>query len=269
MKHREKLFNLLRECAETPQESFAVEELIRKVEGDMPPIETVSETQKKFAGFKFYKNVGKSFCCTISLHRFVWQYFNGEIPDGYDAHHRDFNHNNNDIANLELVTKDEHKQIHAAVKSKRKPEKKSTFTCAVCSREYTSANRGNNTYCSAKCKKVAERVRAVEIRTCEVCGKEFKTSDDARFCSRKCIGEFLKHQETKICPVCGKIFSDVVSKRRKHCSPECAAEALRKRETRTCLHCGKEFSARINGNQRFCSRQCFYEHRRGNLCTRP
>ena len=262
MKHREKLFELLRDCVETAQESFAVEEMIRKVEGTMPPIETVSATQKKFSGLKFYKGVGKSFCCTISIHRFVWTYFNGEIPDGYDVHHRDFNHDNNDIANLELVTKDAHQKIHAAVKVETQARKKSTFTCAVCGREYEAANRGNNAYCSAECKKIAERARAAETKTCEICGKEFTTSDDAKFCSRKCIGESFKRQEVKTCPMCGKIFSDAVSKRRKHCSPECAAEALRKREIRTCLHCGKEFSAPIRRTQKFCSRECFYEHRR-------
>ncbi|MBR0061450.1 MAG: HNH endonuclease [Selenomonadaceae bacterium] len=264
MKHREKLFKLLRECVETPQESFAVEEMIRKVSGDMLPIETVSEMRTKCNGLKFYKNAGKNFCCTISIHRFVWTYFNGEIPDGCEIHHRDFNHDNNDIANLELVTKDEHKRIHAAIKSTRKPGKKSTFVCAVCGKEFQAVNRGNNAYCSATCKKVAERARNAEIRKCTVCGKQFSTSDDARFCSRKCIGEVLKCQEVKTCPVCGKIFSDVVSKRRKHCSPECAAEALRRREMRTCLHCGKEFSAQVRRTQKFCSRQCFYEHRRKN-----
>ena len=264
MKHCEKIFKLLRGCVETAQESFAVEEMIRKVEGTMPPIESVSDTQKKFGGLKFYKNVGKNFCCTISIHRFVWTYFNGEIPDGFDIHHRDFNHDNNDIANLELVTKDAHKKIHAAVKPTRRPEKKSTFTCAVCGREYEAANRGNNNYCSTKCKKSAERARVAEIRTCKTCGKKFATSDEAKFCSRKCIGEFLKRQEFKTCPVCGKIFSDAVSKHRKHCSPECAAEALRKRETRTCLYCVKNFSAPIRRTQKFCSRECFYEHRRKN-----
>ena len=73
--------------------------MIRKIEGIMPPIENVSDTQKKFAGLKFYKNVGKNFCCAVSYH------------------------DNNDIANLELVTKDEHKKIHLLKKSKRRSEK--------------------------------------------------------------------------------------------------------------------------------------------------
>ena len=33
-------------------------------------------------------------------------------PKKYDIHHKDFNHYNNDISNLELLTKNEHQQIH-------------------------------------------------------------------------------------------------------------------------------------------------------------
>lgn len=160
MKHKEKLFELLRACAETAQESFAVEEMIRKVEGEMLPIENVSTTRKKCNGFTFHKNNHGRWVGSIGLHRFIWTYFNGEIPDGYEIHHRDFNHDNNDIANLELLTKDAHQRIHTAIKLKRKPEKKSTFTCVVCGREYEAVSRGNNNYCSEKCKRVAGRAKS-------------------------------------------------------------------------------------------------------------
>ena len=261
MRDKEKLFKLLRESAETPQESFAVEEMISKVEGIMPPIEDVSATQKKFAGYKFYKNKSGNFCCTISIHRFIWQYFNGKIPEDCDVHHLDFNHDNNDISNLQLLTKAEHKQIHLAIKKKhviKNPKKKSKFICAQCGREYEAVNAGNNKFCSAECQKAYDS----KIRICEICGKEFSRVYDSRFCSQKCVGEYLKKQETKTCPTCGKTFSDVVSKNRKYCSPECAAESYKKRETRICIHCGKEFSARIEGDQKFCSQECFHEYKR-------
>ena len=132
MKDKTELFKLLRESCETPQESFAVEEMIRKVEGKMPPIEIVNDTQKKFVGLKFYKKKSTNYCCAVSLHRFIWIYFNSEIPDGYDIHHRDFNHDNNDISNLELVTKEEHKNIHLERKIICRPAKKTKFICVVC-----------------------------------------------------------------------------------------------------------------------------------------
>ncbi|MBR1645714.1 MAG: HNH endonuclease [Selenomonadaceae bacterium] len=260
MKHKEKLFELLRTCAETPQESLAVEEMIRKVEGDMPPIETVSDTQKKFAGLKFYKKKGTNYCCAVSLHRFVWQYFNGEIPEDCDIHHRDFNHDNNDIANLELVTKDEHKRIHAAVKKQKSPPKKSVFVCVVCGKNFQAVNRGNNSYCSEECRHRSK----LETRICEICGKEFSAliNGDQRFCSETCYYQYRRRRETKKCPVCGKEFKTSPSRKKIYCSSKCFASTVTLRESRTCAYCGKEFSARINGDQRFCSDECSRNARR-------
>lgn len=262
MKNKEEIFKLLRESVETPQESFAVEEMISKIENELPPVITVSETKKIFNGYSFYKNKKGRFICTISLHRFLWMYLNGEISEGYDIHHKDFDKDNNSIDNLQILTKDEHNKIHLSHKLKKAPEKKTKFICKICGNEYEAVNRGNNNYCSQMCKKIAERTRATEIKICEICGKKFSTSDDARFCSPKCIGEYLKRQEAKTCPICGKTFSDVISKHRKYCSLECANTALRKREIRICIHCGKKFSALISRNQKFCSRECFYNHRK-------
>ena len=42
------------------------------------------------------------------MHRDVWEFHNGSIPDGYDIHHIDHDKTNNDISNLELYTKSEH-----------------------------------------------------------------------------------------------------------------------------------------------------------------
>ena len=264
MKHREKLFKLLRECVETPQESFAVEEMIRKVSGAMLPIETVSDTRKRCNGFTFHKNNHGRFVGSIGLHRFVWTYFNGEIPDGCEIHHRDFDKENNDIANLELVTKDEHKRIHAECKNNTCFPKKSKFTCAVCGKKFQAVNRGNNAYCSAECKRTANHEHDKVERICLVCGQIFSTDKykDAKCCSKKCAGKLLEKQETRICPTCGKEFSTCASGVRKFCSMQCFSESIRKSETRQCLHCGKEFSTFINGSQKFCSRECFYNSRR-------
>jgi hypothetical protein len=44
----------------------------------------------------------------ISLHRYVWEKHNGEIPKGYDIHHIDWDKTNNRIENLELICHKEH-----------------------------------------------------------------------------------------------------------------------------------------------------------------
>ena len=40
----------------------------------------------------------------VSVHRAVWEAFNGEIPEGYEINHIDGNGRNNNLNNLELVT---------------------------------------------------------------------------------------------------------------------------------------------------------------------
>ena len=144
MKDKAELFKLLRESVETPQESFAVEGMIRKIEGIMPPIESVSDTQKKFHGFTFYKNNHGCWGGSIGMHRLVWTYFNGEILDGYEIHHVDGDRENNNISNLVMLTSKEHRKIHS---ERGQSQKKSKFVCAVCGKEFDAVNRGNNTYC--------------------------------------------------------------------------------------------------------------------------
>lgn len=49
-------------------------------------------------------------------HCLIWEENFGAIPDGMQIHHKDFNKENNDISNLQLVTPLEHKRIHEGCK---------------------------------------------------------------------------------------------------------------------------------------------------------
>ncbi|MFE5159122.1 HNH endonuclease [Streptomyces sp. NPDC056697] len=48
------------------------------------------------------------------MHRDVWEFHNGPVPDGCDIHHLDHDRTNNDISNLACLTKDEHTRLHHA-----------------------------------------------------------------------------------------------------------------------------------------------------------
>jgi hypothetical protein len=49
----------------------------------------------------YYANMKRTY---IRLHRWIWETFRGEIPKGYEIHHKDHNKLNNSLDNLELVT---------------------------------------------------------------------------------------------------------------------------------------------------------------------
>ncbi len=287
MRNKEEIFKLLRESVETPQESFAVEEMISKIEGNLPPIETVSDTKKTFNGINFYKDPRGNYVCSTTLHRFIWLYVNGEIPEGYEIHHRDFNHDNNDISNLELLQREEHIAIHKELKKNKKPVmKKEKFVCVYCGKEYEAFHVGSNKYCSAECRYAAAREQYDETRVCPQCGKSFSAYKygKQKFCSYECMFASMRKQEIKVCIVCGKQMSVKQSRNRKFCSRACFYEYRKlhpsdhpvrpknARETRICPQCGKEFIAEVKSTQRFCSMTCFREYRKlhpSEYPTRP
>lgn len=47
------------------------------------------------------------------LHRAVWEFYNGKIPEGYHVHHKNENTLDNRIENLELLPGKSHLQYHA------------------------------------------------------------------------------------------------------------------------------------------------------------
>lgn len=54
-------------------------------------------------------------CKSFFIHRLMWETFVGEIEDGFEIHHKDFNKSNNLISNLEKLTCAEHMQLHRKI----------------------------------------------------------------------------------------------------------------------------------------------------------
>ena len=72
----------------------------------------------RFNGFAVYQDA-KGYKCIwingkdVKVHVFVWEQINGSKPDGYEIHHIDHDKGNYDIENLELLSKSDHRRIHA------------------------------------------------------------------------------------------------------------------------------------------------------------
>ena len=149
----------------------------------------------------------------IRLHRYIWEYYYGEIPKGYDIHHKDHNKDNNDISNLEMLLKKDHIYLHKREitdetrnkyrenmnrnarpkaiewhKSNKGKEwhkeqykislgnqKPKKFICDYCGKEYETLDKGINRFCSNNCKSAYRRKIGIDNinRKCVVCGNEF------------------------------------------------------------------------------------------------
>ena len=45
-------------------------------------------------------------------HRKVWEDANGAVPDGFEIHHIDGDKANNDLCNLQLISRADHRKLH-------------------------------------------------------------------------------------------------------------------------------------------------------------
>jgi len=229
-----------------------------------------------------------------ALHRDVWEFHNGAIPEGFAVHHKDLNKANNSLTNLVLMLKADHSRLHrnsytnedtlfawhrskeGREQAKNRYEKfirpllfaKMKKKCALCGKEYTTSHnaRNNSRYCSHTCAYrawVAGGAQSGDC-TCETCNKVFTGDTHAvtKYCSKECrrIG-FLSHKKSFVCDYCGTAFERVTPKKENFCSRKCALlhkkEAIRVSASTKCETCGKEFPTSKYDPARFCSKECF------------
>lgn len=96
-------------------------------------------------------------------HHFKWWKLRGQVPPkGYEIHHKNGNHRDNRISNLQLVTAHEHRKLHGAI-AKTKAQKNTI--CGMCNKNFVLSgnvfrtrlknNITGKMYCSRECQWVS------------------------------------------------------------------------------------------------------------------
>ena len=220
---------VLRAAAETPLEVATVDRCEKDLR-ELPTVEIVGNDLQIFDGVVFHKLPSGYYQGQVKMHRYVWERLFGKIPDGYVVHHKDRNPENNDIANLQALSADDHIKAHSQdMLSARQPQE---FTCDCCGKTFLALSNGANRYCS------------------KACQKKYRQRGES-------------YQKENICVVCGEKFTVRKDKRTKTCSPECLSELRRRTHvtvpqtvTRTCVICGKEFVTNKHKHAQTCSSKC-------------
>ena len=167
----------------------------------------------------------------IRMHRFVWVCERGDIPKGYDIHHIDHDRSNNDISNLQLLTKSEHRKIHYEELSDERKQavidnmNNNARPKAI---EWHKSEEGRKWHREMVKKAYAEgKIGKKAVFTCEVCGKEFEVvpKKGHKFCSGKCHQKYLRDNQpivTRVCIICGKEYKCKQNSTSKTCSKHCS-----------------------------------------------
>lgn len=171
----------------------------------------------------------------LRLHRAVWEYYNGSIPEDMQVHHKDEDVSNNDITNFELVPISIHQKYHGSIltQDERNWRKKNMDEKArPKAKEWHKSEEGREWH-KKHFDEMKDKFYEEKAFTCEQCGKQFSSAQvNSRFCSNNCKSAWRRAQglddEVRTCEYCGKQFS--ISKyakpgKGKYCSKSCSSRA--------------------------------------------
>jgi hypothetical protein len=172
------------------------------------------------------------------LHREIWKFYKGPIPEGHHIHHQDENTSNNTIENFECLPPEEHHERH--------PHK-------------TWRHKG---------------LLRAHLRNIQGAATDWhKTPDGKRWHSehRKRLWEERNPHQTITCQQCGEIKTIRGLQPTKYCSGKCSAKARRQSGLDdadfTCECCGITFRRNRFQKPRFCSGKCvktaYWRQRKG------
>jgi hypothetical protein len=164
------------------------------------------------------------------LHVYIWEYYNGEIPKGYNVHHKK-SKDNNDIEDLQLLTKKEHIELHKEIETEeRKKQKRENFNRNARPKaiEWHKSEEGREWH-KKHYKDFENKLHTKYMKICECCNRKYETIQiNSRFCSDKCKSRWRRKQgvdnEKRICIHCGKEFEINKYSKTLTCSRSCASK---------------------------------------------
>jgi hypothetical protein len=146
--------------------------------------------EQEFNGKIYRRYTGRKYFTShkFSIHRDVWKFYNGDIPDGMEIHHIDFDESNNDISNLECLTPKEHQERHRHQKDYTKWQSAGVEA----SKEWHRSDEGRKFHSEIGKKSWENKPKYIKI--CEVCQKEYETffPKRSKFCHNNCKAKSLR-----------------------------------------------------------------------------
>lgn len=171
------------------------------------------------------------------LHRDIWAYHHGPIPEGHHIHHVDHDPLNNDISNLECIPAAEHFRHHAdqpRSEAQIAHHERNLPNFIEKAREWHKSPEGHAHHVENG-KRVWELAEYRESE-CDQCGGTYTTRQlqrTDRFCSNACKSAWRRDSGIddvdRDCAACGDTFRVNKYSKTKTCSRVCGGIIRRKR----------------------------------------
>lgn len=164
------------------------------------------------------------------LHRAVYEFHYGEIPDGFDIHHIDQNKNNNEAENLRLLSKEDHKKIHADLltEEQRKFRRNNMIARVIPAATQWHKSEPGKLWHKEHYQAMKERLEKKKMIICACCQKSFLGDEKSIFCSNKCKSSHRRKSGVddvrRICSICGAEFVANKYSSTTTCSNSCASK---------------------------------------------
>lgn len=159
------------------------------------------------------------------LHVYIWEKHNGEIPKGFEIHHKDHDKNNNDISNLEILSSKEHHERHTAEMTSEHREKLSRnleTTARPCANIWHGSPEGRNWH-KQHYDAMKDKFYISAEFICQNCGNSFIGTYNGhnKFCSSNCKTAYRRKSGVdnieRECECCGEKFITNKYSQAKYC----------------------------------------------------
>lgn len=192
----------------------------------------MSEKYQYFNGIKFCRDDSTGYYLNGTIHqrmhRYVWEYYCGKIPEGFQVHHIDGDKSNNSIDNLALMTESAHQKLHGAEESRKEALRETLEKYGRPAAIKWHKSEAGIEWHKKQGKHISEVVKPKRY-VCKNCGKEFYSKPMGQnhdFCSNACRAAYRRKSgvdnELRICEICGKHFLVSKYSKTRFCSKECA-----------------------------------------------
>ncbi len=150
----------------------------------------MSIVYRRYFGKKFWQQKDGYWVNGMPIHaqRWVWINHHGAIPDRMDIHHKDGDKSNNEIENLEMLSRSEHLKRHWKEGRFDLDQRRAQLSEA---RKWLKTEEGRKK--QSEISKEMWKTRKTFTMVCNSCGKEFTSTQPwAISCSGKCYARYRR-----------------------------------------------------------------------------